>query len=609
MVSRFLTANPSGEIELSKPKIKEYSIPFQVPGSKADRELLHYYCCQTAGDLSSSLDGDFWTHLILSRGHDEPVIRNALVTLSRLHKDYIFEEVGTSSPNPGDTPVHHARNLSLVARSHRQLRNYLFRMDATLEVALICSIIFYSFESLLGEPERAIDHLNHGLMLLKQSQVQQVLGFSDDGLMKRLVRLYERLDVQASTFEDRRPPILTLVTSEERMGLCSVVPPHLSDTVQAEAVLIKLQNWALHHFITHVDLKHRPWEEYPLDVLCERRVLAMQFDRYGHVLEQYCVVSGIKSQRLGLVMQQEQTTQLLHLQTQFLLFRALLSENLPSMFWMKSLLSSDDGLTCQGTRQLLTFSSNPDDSLRQALSSLTRILSADNGTPTASNSKPMSSKDQNPFPEKQRRTFTLSGQIVPALYFTCIKTTDPDILSWARAATLAIRGRDGLWDAETVSFIIEEVAQINALSEHSDLTTIISPMSEDDTQPSGKILDSKAIDLACYCDESCAGRQGHEPQIPKRLKYEPGYRLEDAGLEILDADGGIRDVAKQLHEKLIARTEGSDPWRYHSPKLKDRGKTSEESFLNHVEIIQEPHFHPSTSAMYSTFDASRPASI
>lgn len=609
MVSRFLVTKASGEVEFSSQQIKEYSIPFQVPGTKADRELLHYYCCQTAGDLSSSLDGDFWTHLIIRRGHDEPVIRNALVTLSHLHKDYIFDEVQARSQNPGDAPVHRARNLSLVARSHRQLRNYLFRIDAKLEVALICSLIFYSFESLLGEPERAIDHLNHGLMLLKQSQAQQALRFSDDGLMKHLIRLYERLDVQASTFEDRRRPFLTLVTSAEKAGRSSVVPPVLCDIVEVEAVLIKLQNWALHHFITHVELKHRPWEQYLPEVLHERRVLASQFDQYGYALEHFCVSSEIKSQRLGPVRQQEQTTQLLHLQIQFLLFRALLSENLPSTFWHDTLLPSNEEASCQGTPHFLTFSSDPNDSLRQALSSLTRILSTRNGHSTEPSAKPMSSGGQGSFSETQRRTFALSSQIVPALYFTCIKTTDPEILSCARAATSSIRGRDGLWDAETVSYIIEELAQINSKNEPSMSTTITSPMSEDDTDENGKILDSRAIDPALYCDEHCTGHQVREPQRLEMLSHAPARRLEDAGLEIIDADGGLRDFAKQLHEMSIAQREDSDTWRQDSPEVRDRQRARAEPSSNYVETIRESHSHPSTTATYSPSDASPTVSI
>lgn len=578
MISCTLVTKDSGKLEYSQTRIREYSIPFQVPGSKADRELLHYYCCQTAGDLSSSLDGDFWTHLILQRGHVEPVIRNALITLSSLHKDYVFDELQTGSTNPGEIPVHRARNLSLVARSHRQLRNYLFRSDASLEVALICSVIFYSFESLLGEPERAIEHLDHGLTLLKQSQGQLASQISDDGLMRRLITLYQRLDTQASSFEDRRRPILTLVSSAERMGTSSVVPPLLRDNGHAEVVLTKLQNWALHHMIGHVELKRRPWDEFSPHILHERRILATQYDQYGYALERFCVQSGMNSQWLSSVKRQEQTNHLLFLRTQFLVFRALLSENLPSTFWAGSLLCSDEeggpggeeeeAEASQATPHFLTFSSDPNDSLRHALSSLVMILSTKNGNATETTASPMSSttapspSSRTTSPESQRRTFTLSSQIVSTLFFTCVKTTDPEILSCARAAISSMRGRDGLWDAETVSFIVEELIQINARSdlinprsEHSNLSMVTSPMSEEESRQGGDASNPSAIDLAYRWDQSCAGSEGNQSTMAEMVKPMPNRRLEDSGLESIHADGGLNEIAKLLHGRLKIRAE------------------------------------------------------
>lgn len=571
MVSCTLVTKLSGKLEYSQTRIKEYSIPFQVPGSKADRELLHYYCCQTAGDLSSSLDGDFWTHLILQRGHVEPVIRNALITLSSLHKDYVFDELQKESTNPGEIPVHRARNLSLVARSHRQLRNYLFRTDALLEVALICSVIFYSFESLLGEPARAIEHLDHGLTLLKQSQAQVASQISDDGLTKRLITLYQRLDIQASSFEDRRRPILTLVTLAERTGSSSVVPPLLRDNGHAEVVLTKLQNWALHHIIGHVEMKSRPWDEFSPHILHERRILATQYDRYGYALERFCVQSGINSQWLNSVKRQEQTNHFLFLQTQFLLFRALLSENLPSTFWAGLLLpsegeegrggESEEAEASQAVSPFLTFSSDPNNSLRHALSNLMNILSTKNGRPKEMTAQTMSStitptpSSQTPSPESQRRTFSLSSQIVSVLFFTCVKTTDPEILSCARAAISSLRGRDGLWDAETVSFIVEELVQINTRSEHSDLSMVTSPISEEESQQSANTTNPSAVDLAYCWDQSCAGSEGNQSSMSEMVKPMPNRRLEDSGFEVIDADGGLNEIAKLLHGRLRIRAE------------------------------------------------------
>ncbi|RAK71573.1 uncharacterized protein BO72DRAFT_350349, partial [Aspergillus fijiensis CBS 313.89] len=65
-----------------------YSIPFKVLGSQADRQLLHFYCCQAVESLPSFSDPTLWTRLILPRCHAQPIIRNALVTLSALYQDH-----------------------------------------------------------------------------------------------------------------------------------------------------------------------------------------------------------------------------------------------------------------------------------------------------------------------------------------------------------------------------------------------------------------------------------------------------------------------------------------------------------------------------------------
>ena len=86
------------------------------------------------------------------------------MALSSLHKDFLCGEFGGS-----DRDEVGARTMAMISKCHRQLKNYLDRPDAATEVALVCSVIFYTFEALLVDSRRAIWHLDRGLMLLKQS--------------------------------------------------------------------------------------------------------------------------------------------------------------------------------------------------------------------------------------------------------------------------------------------------------------------------------------------------------------------------------------------------------------------------------------------------------
>jgi len=535
-------------------QITEYSIPFQVPGSKADRELLHYFCCQAVGDFSSSLDADLWTHLILQRGHDEPVIRNALVTLSTLHKDYLFGDGQAQSLKARGRESHSPRSLALVARSHRHLRNYLFKADAAPEVALICSIIFYAFESLLGEPERAIEHLDHGLRLLEQSQT----GFSIDrgnyGLQKQLITLYQRLDIQASSFNDMRRPFLTLCTPAEKTGSISIVPTFFHDLHHAEAVLTKLENWVLHHIIEHVDLKGRAWAEFPQSVLDERQVLATQFEQYGYALEQICTLTGMELQSATPMEQQAHMAPFLFLRTTYLLFLSVMHENLPNPLRHPATWQFDRGMRAQSP--FSQFPSDPNRTLRLALDDVSKLSWIKTGnplqptaTPIGSPATPLSS-GQSPL---NRRTFTLSSQIVAALYFTCLKTTDPEILSRAREALSSIHGRDGLWDAELVSYIVDELAKTHPDSQYS-ASASTSPMSDLGSHCSEVTSDLGAFDPGYHMDQCCRGAQGSRDASPQAVENTLGARLEDIGIGVIDAGDGLEGVLQRLRTKLVIRT-------------------------------------------------------
>jgi hypothetical protein len=44
--------------------ISRYAIPFKVPGSQKDRQVLHYYCVQGSGELAGWFNLDFWSRVV-----------------------------------------------------------------------------------------------------------------------------------------------------------------------------------------------------------------------------------------------------------------------------------------------------------------------------------------------------------------------------------------------------------------------------------------------------------------------------------------------------------------------------------------------------------------
>lgn len=200
------------------PGIKIYNLPFKVPGSRVHRELLHFYCCEAARGLSRFSDPTLWTELLLQRSQHQPVIRHALAALSFLYHDYIRQ----GSTPLGEDPTH----LQVIVKSHRQLRAYLLSSrGVSPEPALICSLIFYILECLVGNAQQAIWHLNQGLMLLERCRTAYPdIVAGSDSIYTHLAAVYARLGIQACGFDSKRTPILNLASSMQVAGLESVVP-------------------------------------------------------------------------------------------------------------------------------------------------------------------------------------------------------------------------------------------------------------------------------------------------------------------------------------------------------------------------------------------------
>jgi hypothetical protein len=388
-----------------------YSLPFKVPGSQADRQLLHFYCVEAAGSLSSFSDPTLWTTLILQRSHHQPVIRNALVTLAGLYREYLL---GGNSIQPSGSQL----AMQRIAKCHRQLRLYLRSPDASVETPLICSILFYAFETLVDDASSAIQHLNSGLNLLRQTQA--LWQDCTDDILPHLAAIFARLDVQASAFDDLRVPILTLVSPEEMSGLVDIVPDTMSSLSEAEAALTKLQNWMMHHIIAYLSHKNQSMDQLPQGLIHERFVLYQQYERFLDALSTLLASLPVDMMHRALL-----------LRIQALMYHAILLENIPKHTSSPSSPNPSPGYSPPS-------SPGPNDSFQSALLDTQRFLSSLSAPDTP-------------------RHFTLCSQLVAILYFLCLKTTDPQSQETALALLRHSRlpARDGLWEAQKAISIVQ----------------------------------------------------------------------------------------------------------------------------------------------------------
>ena len=527
-------------LPLEPASITTYSIPFKVPGSQADRQLLHYYCCQAAWNLSSCADPTLWTELILRRASHQPVIRNALVALSSLHKDYLCGElVGADYETPARyasiPPTANLKTMGMISRCHRQLRNYLSRKDAAPDVALVCSVIFYTFESLLGESQRAIWHLDQGLVLLRKCKLDRPFA-SDDSLIPHLSTLLHHLDLQASCFDDRRPPVLKLATDAEIKGYVDIVPDIFLDLNHAEAVLTKLQNWVLHHLVIYVHYRGAKVEELPSESLLERLVLAGQFQKFGAALDNFSAyessISNISIHTRREDERQQRKQRILLLRINLYTFSYLTKENIPVLLtdaygMARKVISLLPGHSRRSLlAQAIGTMGDAELDLENALGAMETLLSLP--VPDCPASSTHASE------ANSARTYTLSTHLIGTLYFLSLKTTNKRIVQ--KAISLFSHpqfrhARDGLWDARTTAFLVNNLVSIRQngnVTEGNDASDILIHVSEQDmginiaelqrvfgmSERSGlPMMQSKRFTLVLRKDAQVPQRNGREARI------------------------------------------------------------------------------------------------
>lgn len=412
--------------------IKAYSIPFKVPGSQVDRQLLHFYCSEAAERLAGFSDPTLWTQLILQRCHHQPIIRGALVALSSLYLDNIYSVSDVSPVSRQPRP----NSMEIIAKCHRQLSSYLRTPGASTEVALICGLIFYTFECLVGDATQATWHLDQSLRLLQRTLIANPHAFtSSDGMSDHLISMFTRLDVQASIFDSDRLPELRLLPQESiASSMPSMVPDFFVDSSHAEDVLTRLQNFTMHHIISYVEYKSCSWDELPMHIRTERLGIVASFQKFESATTKLLAgVEKYQGQQDSPSSSNRPTSHqhILLLQTQAEMFHSILVEDntLPP--------------TTRDTENAI------DNCLDAAVSHISSLLDISKQT-----SGPLSAPGTG-------SGFMLSTQIIACLYYICMKAqnrrTRQKALELLQDSSMP--EREGLWDAKSAVFVVQSMIE------------------------------------------------------------------------------------------------------------------------------------------------------
>lgn len=387
--------------------ISSYAIPFKVPGSQHDRQILHYFSVQGSYEVAGWFNADFWTRTVFQQSHRDPVVRHALISLGMLHLNYTTTHV--SEPNTAGSDT-----LRQYGKALRTLRRRLGKVDSEAKrTALTCCILFYCVEAALGNEIAATSHLENGLSLLASIDPgERTEEFS------ALERVLEGLDLQATLFDDERKPRLDLMPDINR-GNCSTDATSAGafcNLDEAHRALVILQNQLFHFLTENTPYKSHTIDSLPANLLLQKRDLLERFTSWSN---QFDHLKNTNSQDEGTVCGIQ--ISLIHWQTSVMLLEADYPAN--------------DSV----------FNATSDPRTEEVLNLADNLLEH-----TGRNGKPASTRSN------VRRNLSCENGIVAPLFMLAMKCTAEHVCDRATVLLAASQRREGLYDAQNMVAAIQQ---------------------------------------------------------------------------------------------------------------------------------------------------------
>ncbi len=417
------------------------SLSVTFPGSAKERRIFHYFQIHTIPAFAGASELDFWKNLVLKVGHQEPVVRNAIVALGALHEDYQKRNGRYSQDMNTDASYQEA--LSLYGKALHQLNARLYegtRTTATL--ALISSILFTCFEVLRRNNMSAIIHYSAGMKELTRQIKKTPQGgeASSQSLstlpefrpmpqseLDVLFRVFARYDIQACTFAKPRAEALSV-------HLSSQPPPFMNLT----EVKIHLDNLlvSVYQFIKSDLPRYRYWEpsRVPSEWLVCRDEAVNTFEAWLTSIESFLQNlspdpdpnPAAASTSIALILHPHEAKTILGLRMQLKVALIILKTNIAS-----PTETTFDAFLPEFV-EIVTRIENLADSL-----SLPEAAPLDN----------------------ESTPFTMELGILHPLFFVATKCRDPMV---RRRAIKALKrgGREGVWEGPVVAVVAEWVVAI-----------------------------------------------------------------------------------------------------------------------------------------------------
>ena len=231
----------------------------------------------TIPNLLSYFHSSFWQLAVPQLGQEEPAIRYALTSLAAFHER-------TDLPCIADLTDPEAKKREIATHnfSLKQYNNSILalnrQMDAqgykAVKSVLICCMLYICIETLRGDPQAMISHIQNGLKVYNEwlrkvkgsHHISKALA-NPSSLEGSISRTFSRMDSTATTFVDDHEPQFRTLSLNEVSQPSEVIQLNFGSIEQARVCMDRLTARFFHFLRINDTFSGRPISVIPQRVM------------------------------------------------------------------------------------------------------------------------------------------------------------------------------------------------------------------------------------------------------------------------------------------------------------------------------------------------------
>lgn len=418
-----------------------------------EKRSLDYYQSRMCIELAGGTTSDLWSTFVSQAAHCQPAVRHAVIALAALH------EVLRQSTTARSTTF----AVQAYSKAIRKVSSLsLDGSSEALDVALLCCMLFATFESLRGYYKSALTHIGSGMKLVAAHEV-------DADYVKRrsyswglIQPIFVCLDTQAmEVSEDLLPS-----TGLPHEKLNSLLLPETFKTIEEASKSFTIyRNHILHWFQRYERLLDpKIISKEAQDVRAEQVNLARYFHDWYNVFDR----AQFETNHPQVVIIQMYMTVVRMIAT--LVPSPYETKWDGSLAYFKRLVELGEEFKRQqgiDLGALLAHKDLPVNKLDDdgcVLSTIGRPAES----PQSTSSSPSARSSDSKFWDSElssgeayiQKSFTLAHGIVTPLYMTCTRCRDPSIRRRALRILQTCNRKEGIWDSAQSALVAERIIQI-----------------------------------------------------------------------------------------------------------------------------------------------------